>query len=98
MTYSIKLSLMSTYRIRKILIANQNKLITNQEFTSESQLDLGKILVSLYHERSKIEYFVNQLENLARMHKVLVDQQAAHGIDEVENQIFNIFGLKSKSS
>lgn len=47
---------MSTYRIRKILLANQNKLIAGQEFTTESQLDLEKTLFSLCHEESKINH------------------------------------------
>ncbi len=97
MTYSVKISLMSAYRIRKILLANKNKLIVHQNFVIESQIDLEKVLISLYHEKSKIEYYINQLENLARMHQILVDQQTTYGVNEVENQIFNIFGLNPKS-
>jgi hypothetical protein len=88
---------MSAYRIRKILLANKNKLIVHQNFVIESQIDLEKVLISLYHEKSKIEYYINQLENLARMHQILVDQQTTYGVNEVENQIFNIFGLNPKS-
>ncbi len=94
MTYSAKLSLMSTYRIRKILLVNQYKIMISQNFTTESQIDLDKILNNLYPEKSKIEYQINQLETLARMHQILVEQKTISGIKEIEIQIFNILGLK----
>jgi hypothetical protein len=94
MTYSAKLSLMSTYRIRKILLANQYKIMIGQNFATESQIDLDKILNNLYPEKSKIEYQINQLETLARMHQILVEQKAINGVKEIEIQIFNILGLK----
>ena len=98
MKYSVKLSLISTYRIRKILLANKNKLVIYQEFMTESQLDLEKILIHLYMEKPMLEYQINQLEILARMHQVLLDQRSIHGIYKIENQIFEIFRLKSKST
>ena len=98
MAYSIKLSIISTYRIRKILIANQTKLIVNQIFDTESQIDLEKTLVKIYLEKSKFEYQINQLETLSRMHQVLVNQQTVRGVHEIENEIFVIFGLKPNQS
>jgi hypothetical protein len=94
MTYSAKLSLMSTYRIRKILLVNQYKIMISQNFITESQIDLDKILNNLYPEKSKIEYQINQLETLARMYQILVEQKAISGIKEIEIHIFNILGLK----
>lgn len=98
MTYSVKLSLMSTYRIRKILIASQKRFILDQDFMTESQLDLDKMLNNLYIERSSLQNQINQLETLVRMHQVLAEQQSLYGVHEIENKIFNIFGLKIKSA
>jgi hypothetical protein len=96
MIYPTKLSLMSTYCIRKILLKHQADANGNQNIT-ESDLDLEGMPIDLYCEKTNFENCINHLETLARMHQVLLAQNMLDTLHNVELQIFNIFELKAQS-
>lgn len=96
MIYSKRLSLMSAYCIRKILIKYQDEY--NKNFgVAEAQIDLEQILSDLYIEKISIENRIHNLETLVRMHQVLSIQKTVDSLHDVELQIYNIFGFKSGS-
>jgi hypothetical protein len=95
MIYLTKLSLMSTYCIRKILLKYQSDTNGKQNIT-ESEIDLELMLSDLYCEKTNFENCINHLETLARMHQVLLAQRTLNTLHDVELQIVKIFGLKSE--
>ena len=96
MIYLTKLSLMSTYCIRKILLKYQSS-VEEKRNTTESELDLERMLLDLYCEKTNFENCINHLETLARMHQVLLAQKTLDTLHDVELQIFKIFELKPES-
>lgn len=95
-----KLSLLTCYYIRKLLVHHKDELRSivaqGAGLCADSHTNLDRVLESLYLEVTEIAAKVQQLEELTRCHRVVVAHNDSYTrqLAEVEQQIFWILGLK----
>ncbi len=96
---NLKLSPMTAYKVRKILLnqAEHNHLLSSSTESAEASLDIDKLLVTLYLEDERI-LKIQELEALATCYQNLSSSASAYSpeVQELKKQILSILQPHSR--
>jgi hypothetical protein len=105
MLFEAKLSPTTSYYIRKLLHQSEQRWLTSSVLSKlgSTTANLDQILFDLYPQDIQYSKIIQRLEGLVTLHKTLYSQitlypDYIHEIDQLEQNIFSIFGLSLTKS